>query len=105
MLIWLADQQAIVVSSILILNMMFLCYMCEVRPHDNPTYSNLELKNELILHIICIHISLSIISTGVYFDDILGWSLCGWIGLLLFVNLYLISAMTFRNMKAKYDRF
>ena len=100
-LIFMIDEPSLVINAILTLNMLFISYGCLVRPHDNSFQYTLELANESILHIICAHLALSLLSTGITFDETLGWSLCAWIAALLVVNLLTISIMTLVALKSK----
>ena len=102
-LIYFKDQPAIAINFVLLLNIAAVTYLCTVEPHDNIFSHRLEMINEALLQIITYHLAFSMLSTGVAFDDILGWCMIGFVALLLVINLSLVSMTTIKTMYWKYQ--
>ena len=67
-LIFLDERPYIVVLSVVALNLSFIIYLAEIKPHNQPAIHKLELLNECFLQAISYHLMISMISTGVMFD-------------------------------------
>ena len=101
-LLGLKDQPAIAINLVLLLNIAFVTYFCSVNPHDNIFTHRREIANEALLQIITYHLALSMLSTGVVYDAILGWSMIMFVVLLFTSNILLVSITTVKTLQWKY---
>lgn len=78
-------------------------YLGIVVPHETFYMTGSELANETILMLACYHF---ILFTGVVYDSEsrtnIGWSLSGFIGLLLIFNVVVIISANVSQLRRKY---
>ena len=88
-----------------ILNIAYMTYLGEVKPHDSIFAHRLEIVNEALLQMITYHLTLSMILTGVAnisINDALGWSLIVFVSILLTFNLLLVSMTSVKILRWRY---
>ena len=90
-------QPAILACIILVINIFYIIYLNEAKPHNTPSGHLMEMINETLLQLVSYHLLISMFRiqlkveidgefveswATLAFDDILGWSLIGHIAVL-----------------------
>ena len=94
LLLSLEAHPAIAVSVLMFLNIAAMIYIGWVQPHDTRASQRLELANDFCFQVICYMIAISMNSSGLHFDKVLGVIMVTLISLLIGVNLLYVMLMT-----------
>ena len=97
-LVFIEDMPSIVVILVMTLNMMFIVYLGEARPHNSTTLHKVALFNEWTLQIITYHLIITWFTTGNFLDSPTGWSFIGFVSFLLGVNITFILLQTLKSI-------
>ena len=91
----------ILIHVFLATNIIYIVYMGATSPNDTPLGKRTELFNESFLQLVTYHLALFPLALTLADEELLGWSMVGFIGFVFLANLVIMLTITVINLKRK----